>query len=112
MYLEVIGAAANVKANVKSAAQDIEQCGIVHSAKAADSTAVAVADNVVEQSEQSEMYEALGNLFAKLDVFVGIIDKLSKVKNIFIHLSVFCNHCNYTGPPVLRCCVASHFGIV
>lgn len=112
LRLKVIGTTASVEADVKTATQDIEQRGIVPSTEAADSTAVAVADSVIEQSEQSEMHEALGSLIAKLDVIVGIIDKLSKVKIYLYAFSVHCNHCDYTGPPVPRCCVASHFGFV
>lgn len=92
LRLEVIGATVSAEADVKTAVQDIEQHGIVRSADAVDSTVVAAADGIVEQSEQNEMYEALGSLVAKLDGFVGIIDELSKVSILFRVIQSADNH--------------------
>lgn len=70
---------ASIESNVKAAAQDVKKAGIVRSADAAESTAVEVSNHVIEQSEEGDLYEALGSIVAKLNVFVGIIDEVSKV---------------------------------
>lgn len=74
--LVVVNATTSVETNVKAATQDIKQLEIVSPADAADSATIAIADLT---TGQSDLYGALGSLLSKLDVFVGIIDELSKV---------------------------------
>lgn len=102
---------ASVEANVKTAAKDIEQRGIMRSAEAEDSAAIKSVDQIMEQSERGELYEDVGNLITKLDIFVGIIDEASKVSILLDKLRIADKQL-LPGSSVPQCCMASRFGFV
>lgn len=92
--------------DIKTATQDIQQ---LKQTETVAMTATIIADGVTQPSTGSNLYTSIADLFSKLDVFIKLVDDLSKVS--FVRVLI----CNYVAKicgsdsSIRDCCVASDF---
>ncbi|EJC98379.1 WD40 repeat-like protein [Fomitiporia mediterranea MF3/22] len=80
LRLEAVDVLMSTSHNVNAAEQAVQRSGITALAAAADSTNIAAVEAFgTRLSGYSDLYQSIGKLISKLDVFVGIIDQLSQV---------------------------------
>lgn len=82
LRLETSDVISGARDALNNAQQNVKNPEMTSSVKASESKAAGVVDTVFELGEQSEIYEILGALMTKLNIFVELIDDLSEASVI------------------------------